>query len=240
MVKLTEILSRNYVPKVSEVKINSGIGLKAVVLADLHVHEWGRREEAIGKLLESLTEEVDVAFVLGDSYDERTRSLEPLIDLLDTIEKPKFGVLGNHEHWADRKIPLKRGMEALERAGVRVLLDEAVEEMGIRIGGIDWYTDDQRAEEALNKMGEVDLMLSHTPDVIELRPRAKVVLAGHTHGGQVCLPFVGPIWTPSKYGTKYASGLFELGGRYLYVSRGLGEKNPIRLNCPRELTLVSI
>ncbi|MCS7103696.1 MAG: metallophosphoesterase [Candidatus Korarchaeum sp.] len=209
-------------------------------MADLHVQRWGGREEAIRDLLANLSGEFNVAFVLGDSYDERTRSLEPLTKLLSEIEVPKFGVLGNHEHWADRKIPLSRGIEALEGAGVRVLLNEAVEEMGIRIGGIDWYIEDKRAVEVLNDLGKVDLLLSHTPDVIELQPRAKLVLAGHTHGGQVCLPLIGPIWTPSKYGTRYASGLFEVRGSYLYVSRGLGEKNPLRFNCPRELTLLSI
>lgn len=240
MVQLSQIFLNYHAPKIYEININLEIGMKVLILADLHVHKWGGREELISRLLKDLSRDVDAIFILGDSYDERTRSLEPLVKLLSEVEKPKFGVLGNHEHWADPKIPLKHGLEALERAGVRVLLDEVTEEIGIRVGGIDWYDDDERAAEALRKLGGIDILLSHTPDVIELQPQAKMVLAGHTHGGQVCLPLVGPIWTPSKYGTKYASGLFEVEGRYLYVSRGLGEKNPVRFNCPRELTLMTI
>ncbi len=238
MVKFSGIFLKSYLPKIYKIEINAGIGIKASVLADLHVHRWGRREEVIRELLTA--GDLDVVLILGDSYDERTRSLDPLIKLLECIDVPKFGVLGNHEHWADPKIPLRRGIEALEGAGVKLLLNEVTEEMGIRIGGIDWYEDDEQAMEVLRELGEVDLLLSHTPDIIELRPRAKVVLAGHTHGGQVCLPLIGPLWTPSKYGTRYASGLFEVGGSYLYVSRGLGEKNPVRLNCPRELTIINL
>ncbi|MEM3740275.1 MAG: metallophosphoesterase [Candidatus Korarchaeum sp.] len=240
MVQLSKIFLKYYAPKIYEININFGIGIKALILADLHVHGWGEREELISRLLRDLSGDVDAIFILGDSYDERTRSLEPLVRLLGEIDRPKFGVLGNHEHWADPRIPLKYGLEALERAGVRVLLNEVTEEIGIRVGGIDWYDDDEHAAEALRNMGGIDVLLSHTPDVIELRPRAKMVLAGHTHGGQVCLPLIGPIWTPSRYGTKYASGLFKVEGRYLYVSRGLGEKNPVRFNCPRELTLMTI
>ncbi|RDD54091.1 MAG: metallophosphoesterase [Candidatus Korarchaeota archaeon NZ13-K] len=231
---------RSYAPKVIRVNLNLGMGLNAMLLADLHVHGWGRREETIRELVVDLSKEADVVFVLGDSYDERTRDLEPLIEILEGIDGPKFGVLGNHEHWASPRIPLEVGVKALERAGVRLLLNEATEEMGLRIGGLDWYTEDEQASEALERLGDLDLLLSHTPDVIELRPRAKIVVAGHTHGGQVCLPVIGPLWTPSRYGTRYASGLFNVGGSYLYVSRGLGEKNPLRLNCPRELTLMSI
>ncbi|ACB06943.1 metallophosphoesterase [Candidatus Korarchaeum cryptofilum] len=235
--RLSEILG-NYI-RIERVILDTGMGLDAMILADMHVHGFGRREEELEEVLKSASEEVDVIFVLGDTYDERTKSLEPIYRILGRVNKPKFGVLGNHEHWADPKIPIPDGIRVLERAGVTLLLDRAVEYRGIRIGGVDWYEDDTIGRK-LRELGKVDLLLSHTPDIIELNPDARVVLAGHTHGGQVCFPVIGPIWTPSKYGRRYASGLFSKGGSYLYVSRGLGEMNPIRINCPRELTLMRI
>ena len=234
------VFERDFKPQISRVDTRLGFGLSLMVLADLHFHYWGKREEALIKSISKFSDEVDAVFVLGDSYDERTESLDPLVSLLKSLNKPKFGVLGNHEHWANTKIPLEEGIGALREAGVRVLINESVEELGIRIGGIDWFEEEDQAARYLDEVGEVDILLSHTPDVIELDPRSSLVLAGHTHGGQVCFPIIGPIWTPSKYGTKYASGLFRVRGRLLYVSRGLGEMNPVRLNCPRELALLRI
>ena len=65
-----------------------------------------------------------------------------------------------------------------------------------------------------------------------------LVLAGHTHGGQVNLPIIGPPVVPSRFGSKYASGLFQRGDTYLYVSRGVGMISPgVRFNCRPEIAL---
>ncbi len=237
--KFLERVLRNYI-RIERVVLNSGMGLEAMILADMHIHDFGRREAELEEILRDASEGVDVIFILGDTYDERTKSLEPIYRILKQVNKPKFGVLGNHEHWADPKIPILDGMRVLERAGVTLLMDRVIEYRGVRMGGIDWYEDDGSLKGKLRELGKVDLLLSHTPDIIELNPDARVILAGHTHGGQVCFPIIGPIWTPSKYGRRYASGLFSKGDSYLYVSRGLGEMTPMRINCPRELTLMRI
>jgi predicted MPP superfamily phosphohydrolase len=66
------------------------------------------------------------------------------------------------------------------------------------------------------------------------------MLSGHTHGGQVVLPVVGPVYSPSLHGVKYASGLFRYPECTLHVSRGLGSKDPLRWNCTPELTWLQI
>ncbi len=67
-----------------------------------------------------------------------------------------------------------------------------------------------------------------------------LVLSGHTHGGQVRLPFVGPLWLPPG-GRKYVEGLFQLGTTQLYVSRGIGSVGaPVRFNCRPEITLFTL
>ncbi|HVC98110.1 MAG TPA: metallophosphoesterase [Pirellulales bacterium] len=82
------------------------------------------------------------------------------------------------------------------------------------------------------------LLLSHTPDNLPWARREGVdlMLSGHNHGGQVVLPLVGPVYSPSFYGCRYAAGAFWREPTLLYVSRGISGKHPLRLGCPPELT----
>jgi uncharacterized protein len=82
------------------------------------------------------------------------------------------------------------------------------------------------------------LLLSHTPDHIAWARSKSVdlMLSGHNHGGQIILPVIGPVFAPSKYGVQYAGGAFWKDPTFLYVSRGLAGRHPLRFNCPPELT----
>jgi hypothetical protein len=86
------------------------------------------------------------------------------------------------------------------------------------------------------------ILLSHSPDQLPWARRCGVdlMLAGHTHGGQIRLPVVGPIICPSRYGVRYASGLFAEPPTLLHVSRGLAGVQPLRWGCPPELTLLEL
>jgi predicted MPP superfamily phosphohydrolase len=87
------------------------------------------------------------------------------------------------------------------------------------------------------------VLLSHSPDIIEsaAERRIPVVLSGHLHGGQVVIPFAGPVVGMSKFGTRFASGHFRVGSTHLVVSRGLGEEAiPARLFCAPEIVLVTL
>ncbi len=86
------------------------------------------------------------------------------------------------------------------------------------------------------------ILLSHSPDQI---PWAKqqgfdLMLAGHTHGGQIRLPVIGPIVAPSLFGVKYASGVFQEASTLVHVSRGISGLDPIRINCPPELARLTL
>jgi len=90
--------------------------------------------------------------------------------------------------------------------------------------------------------GDFRLLLSHTPDNLPAARRAGVdlMLAGHTHGGQVCVPVVGPIYSPSLFGVKYAAGTFDRSPTLLRVSRGVGGMYPWRWNCRPEITFLTL
>jgi uncharacterized protein len=84
------------------------------------------------------------------------------------------------------------------------------------------------------------ILLSHSPDQFEWAQRwdFDLVLAGHTHGGQFCLPWIGPVLTPSWHGVQYCCGTFAAGRTVMQVSRGVSSELPLRWNCPPELSKI--
>jgi len=86
------------------------------------------------------------------------------------------------------------------------------------------------------------ILLAHEPDIFRHVPdRVSLTLAGHTHGGQIRLPFVPPVWAPSSYGARYAYGHIVERGRHMIVSGGLGcSKVPLRLGVPPEILRVDV
>jgi len=156
-------------------------------------------------------------------------------------------VLGNHDHW----LGAKRVVDVLSRVGVRVLTNEneCIERNGERlyIVGVEdaSYVGRDDLPAALDGIPEkaTAIIATHSPD-LALKPlsgRASLILAGHTHGGQMVFPWVGPLYVPTRLGRRRMSGLIEVDERLLYINRGLGEVfPPMRLNCPPEIALITL
>jgi predicted MPP superfamily phosphohydrolase len=91
--------------------------------------------------------------------------------------------------------------------------------------------------------GDAAILLAHEPDFADSSAgtgKFDLQLSGHTHGGQVVLPFFGPPVLP-HLGSKYPSGLYRIGDMYQYTNRGVGmAKLPIRINCPPEITIFQL
>ena len=200
--------------------VNMGVGRKVVFIADLHLHGARRLE----------LPEYDLLLVGGDTYDEFTPSLDAVVETLGGLRGPKVAVLGNHEHWSSKKFSLREGIKALEGAGVHVLVDDWTHAAGLKIYGLDWREDPRDYPAA----PDADIVLVHSPDAFHAA-RAGIYLAGHTHGGQLCLPRNVPLRTNSHFG--YTWGLYRRGSAVMYVTRGLGEIAP-RVFCDREVVVV--
>lgn len=198
-----------------------GLGRRAAFLSDLHIHTPRRLE----------LPPYDILLIGGDTYDELTADLAAVTETLRHLPKPKIAVLGNHEHWASRWIPLRRGVAALEEAGVYVLADGWVQIGGLRIYGLDWR-DDPRDYPPVK---DADVVLVHSPDAFHLAVGG-LYLAGHTHGGHFCLPGNVPLYTNSRFG--YTWGLYRRDEALMYVTRGAGEMTP-RVFCSREIVLLT-
>ena len=86
------------------------------------------------------------------------------------------------------------------------------------------------------------ILLSHSPDIVDdpLIRRVAVVLSGHTHGGQVVLPLLGPLFAPCRDKWRRAQGVVRVGDTWLIVSRGIAAGVPVRFRCPPEVTLLTL
>ena len=156
-----------------------------------------------------------------------------------------YAVLGNHDWWYDGE----RVMRALNAVGIRVLENDAAQireqEQSLWLAGIsDMWTRRPDITGTLQKVtddGPV-IILTHNPDIFPNVPgRVSLTLAGHTHGGQVSIPFIGRPQVPSAYGERYAIGLIEENNRRLYVTPGVGTSiYPVRFRVPPEISLLII
>lgn len=159
-----------------------------------------------------------------------------------TSVAPCFFILGNH----DWRYDFKAIRSEIVRTGWKDVagITTAVQLGGhsVVIGGNELPWLGKAPPDVSGVDADLRLLLSHSPDQLGLARRQgyDVMLAGHTHGGQVVLPVIGPVYAPSRYGVRFASGLFEAHGLHLHVSRGVGGKDPLRWNCPPELTCLQI
>lgn len=188
----------------------------------------------------------DLCFITGDIIDK-----QPCIAWLEPVfgkSRAKFGkffVLGNH----DLRVPDPNLTRlALQRCGwsdaggkaTRIRLDG--EEIEIIGNEYPWFPAPDIQPVAMEQETPFRLLLSHSPDRIWwARQRGvKLMLAGHTHGGQGRLPVVGPLFSPSWHGSRFASGDFYKAPTTLHVSRGLGGVHLLRVHCRPELSLLTL
>ncbi len=157
----------------------------------------------------------------------------------------RYFVLGNHD-WRRDWRRIDRAMCDAGLASVRgrwlevPLRDATVVLAGNELPWLGPAADLADAPPPSAEGGPVRILLSHSPDQLRWAQHAHcdLMLAGHTHGGQICLPLVGPILTPSRVGVRYASGIFHEPPTVMHVTRGVSGQFPIRWNCPPEIALL--
>lgn len=188
----------------------------------------------------------DLTVITGDIID-KVRCfdwLRPTLGRL-TAKHGVFFILGNH----DKRLPdVSKLRQELVDAGLIDLGGKAmsitIRDEAVFLAGneLPWFqpAPNMADYEATKTNFGLRLLLSHSPDQFNWAQQHgfDVVLAGHTHGGQIRLPLVGPIVAPSRFGVRYASGLFVEGNTIMHVSRGLSGLDPVRINCPPELTQI--
>ncbi len=246
-------------------------GLRIVAIADIHAGSHGVDVPRMKEVVAAVNElDADVVVIIGDfvaqlndgrPVNERPLRMpvERLTDGLAGIRARQgvFAVLGNHDGWYDNSVVAN----ALRGAGIRVLENEVafIERGGrkLRLFGMrdhlhmgTWATFDQDMRRAIashEKTGDI-IVLQHSPDVFPVinafktfGDDFKLMIAGHTHGGQIWFPVLGSPIVPSAFGQKYAAGHVREDGKDLFVTTGIGTSLlPFRFLVPPEIAVLTL
>ncbi len=217
-------------------------GFTLLHISDMHVD---MNSGAMHRLIELLHDiDYDICVLTGDyrgaTFGSFKETLDGIAQVRAHLKEPVYGVLGNHD--SIQMVP------TMEDMGIRMLLNESVIiERGdehFHLVGIDdaHYFRVDNIEKAIAEVPhhECSVLLSHTPEIYRLAANADfdLILSGHTHGGQICLPGSIPITIDSRLPRNMASGPWVYKNMAGYTSVGVGSSIvPVRFNCPPEITL---
>jgi hypothetical protein len=217
-------------------------GYTLLHITDLHADISLRAMRVLPDVIRTLP--YDACVITGDfrgrTYGPFARTLDVVRDAIVPVTTPMFGVLGNHD--TARIVP---GLEAM---GIRMLMNEnePIERDGSRlwIAGVDdphhYRTDDLGRALTGIPDGESTILLAHSTDGLMAAAAGGVslMLSGHTHGGQICLPGSIPVLTSSRMPRRLAKGRWRQGAMHGYTARGVGTSAvDARFNCPPEVVL---
>ena len=229
-------------------------GIRIAQISDIHMGGWmnAKRLEYVVETL--LAHEPDLLLLTGDfltgnsSTVDHPQYLEDLVTRLSPPAKliPSFAILGNHDYWtsaeAVRKMLKACGITELTNAVFTLTRgDEHLHLCGLD----DIWEGDVRLEEVVHQLKDDSpaILMAHEPDFADTSAatgRFDLQVSGHSHGGQVVIPFYGAPILP-YLGQKYPSGLYQIGSMFQYTNRGVGMIDPyVRFNCPPEITIFTL
>ena len=224
-------------------------GFKIVHLSDLHINTMGKRERKLAPMVNSIG--ADAIFITGDFSD--TREGAPIAASIIAQLKSEYGTWGVFGNWDWTKKAYKQtGMKLLLSQTDTIRIGEAnLGIIGLRFDDSLRILTTRRHREIISGLkaklpdGIPVILLEHEPRIIRAAQdeRIDLVLSGHTHGGQVRIPFGPAIETPSDMGIWYSKGLYKFKDTYLYINPGIGlepgsDYVKVRFLCRPEITVI--
>lgn len=233
-------------------------GKKLVHISDLHCSNTVS-DKYLQRCVQRINRlQADIVVITGDfvTHDFRGVYKKKILSILSRLKSTlgTFACLGNHDYgvmatWQPGSDMVRDFLEnGLQEIGVQVLRNNSHclkhQDSEIYLVGLgDMWAQDIQPEKAFRNVAsdKTTLVLAHNPDTIDLLQdyKANIVMCGHTHGGQVKVPFFGPPLLPIK-NRRYVSGMFNVEDKMLYVNRGLGRLGRIRFNCRPEITVFTL
>ena len=226
-------------------------GLRILHLSDIHLSAF-LSERELARVIDASRElRPQLALITGDLISGPKDPLDACILQLARLKSDagSFGCMGNHEHYARVEDYTAR---ASARAGIRFLRGEAQTlrfgDSVLNIAGLDFQSSGRRKSylrgaERLVVPGATNILLQHNPDVFPQAARQgyNLLLAGHTHGGQVTVEILDQSINPARFFTPYVYGLYRAGDSAAYVTRGIGTIGiPARIGAPPEISLLRL
>lgn len=223
--------------------------LKIAVISDMHIGTKYVNHDKVDKIVKKTNDaKPDIIFLMGDFDSEMIKKSnmdeKKLSKQLEALNAPLgvMAVYGNHDFH-----PHETVRDILKDAKIRVLENETIniDHKGkeLRIIGLKdlW----QFENDTETYVAEIDtqnptILLSHNPDIFPKVPdKTSLTLSGHIHGGQITLPFLGGVFTASKYGQRYIKGHIVENGKHIYVSCGIGGTYFPRFGNPPEVVIIN-
>jgi hypothetical protein len=239
-----------------------GQRLTITVIADLHAGGPNMGRERVRQVVDAANElGSDLTVVLGDFFATHRFITERVphpvwAAELSGLHAPLgvYSILGNHDWWND----ITAVRHALDKVRLPVMQNDAVllgapgqrfwlaglgDQIAHRLGPNNFKgVDDLPGTLSRIRTDDPVILLAHEPDIFtEVPARVALTIAGHTHGGQIRLPYAPPLWIPSAYGSRFAYGHIVESDRHLIVSGGLGCSGvPLRLGVPPEIVRIDL
>jgi hypothetical protein len=239
-----------------------GQRLTITVIADLHAGGPNMGRERVRQVVDAANElGSDLTVVLGDFFATHRFITERVphpvwAAELSGLHAPLgvYSILGNHDWWNDisavrhaldkvRLPVMQNDVVLLGAPGQRFWLAGLGDQIAHRLGPNNFKgVDDLPGTLSRIRTNEPVILLAHEPDIFtEVPARVALTIAGHTHGGQIRLPYAPPFWVPSAYGSRFAYGHIVESDRHLIVSGGLGCSGvPLRLGVPPEIVRITL
>lgn len=229
-------------------------GLRIALIGDIHTDNRFIDAKKLQKIVELTNgQNPDLVVLLGDYIQggrkDAGHRVEPEITAaqLKNLKAPLgvYAVLGNHDWWYNGE----KVRSAFESEGIPILEDEAKElnwhgKSFWLVGLADLWTRPQHIQQSIAKApsGSTVIALTHNPDIFPNLPQSvPLLLAAHTHGGQVNLPLIGTPVVSSRFGPKYTAGHVYENGHHLYVTTGIGTSiMRVRFRVPPEIVILTI
>jgi predicted MPP superfamily phosphohydrolase len=228
-------------------------GLRIALIADIHTGEPFINDNKLRKIVELTNQQnPDLIVLLGDYMSPNSwhsHRVEPEVTAAAMknlhAQLGVYCVLGNHDWWYNGA----KVRRAFEANGIPVLEDEVAEIKWRNgsfwlVGLADLWTRPQHVSETIAKVaeGSTIIALTHNPDIFPSLARSvPLLLAAHTHGGQVNLPLIGTPIVPSRFGRKYTAGHVFENGHHMFVTTGIGTSIlPVRFRVTPEIVILTI
>jgi uncharacterized protein len=224
-------------------------GYRIAQISDLHLGDWLTPAQLAQVVRTVNGADADLIAVTGDFITSHApKHAQDLITTLRDLHAPDgvAGILGNHDHWSSatviRRVIAESGMLDLDNAVHTLQRGGAL----LHIAGVDdiWERK-ERLDDVLAAMPRegAAVLLAHEPDFADTSAasgRFGLQISGHSHGGQIIAPFIGPLRLP-LYALKYPLGRYQVGQMTQYTNRGIGMLQPhVRLNCRPEITVYTL
>ena len=226
---------------VKHYKVEALSGIKVVFVSDFHISKLQKgRLKRIVKLINKQNPDLILSggdFIKGHD-GKNTLSIEEQAEILKNLKAPFITVLGNHDGWFDKT----RVTNVLKDSGFTVLSNSNTKFNDIYICGLDdIQTGKPDIEKALENTDGKRILITHSPDIYyNVKDSVDLILAGHTHGGQVSFPPFGAPIVPSEFGSKFANRIIKETQNTMIITKGIGTSIlPVRFCSVPEIVVIN-